>query len=153
MVCRFVLVKVFRFYVVLLFVSSIMSTGSSSSMLIETERSFFRLERALGACRLILVWWATSKLSSSSHDCHLACFPEALADVSSHSKASWSVNMMKRLGPRLVRSSRTAHTTSRHFLWVLASFCAALINVHNRYPVCREVTSYFYCSNTHLTCE
>lgn len=59
------------------------------------------------------------------------------------------MRIRKLLGSRYGCSNKTAYTIDKRSLWDVASFCPALICVHNQYSIQLEVP-HFCCCNTML---
>lgn len=134
-------------------VSSITATGNSSWRLVLSVPSLLALDSALGAWYLIPAWWTTSKLKSNSRTHHLGNLPEASADLCIHLRELQSVSIMKWLDPSYRRNTNTAHTTARHSLSVLSSFCTALVSVRDQYLTDPEVRTSGCCSTTYFIWE
>lgn len=93
------------------------------------------------------------KLNSSSPDRYSPSLPVVWFEGMSHFNGSYSVQIIERIGLRYGPDSNTDYATTRHSLWVVASFCSVLVYLRHGYPISWEVWSSCCFSNTKLAWE
>lgn len=112
-----------------------MSTVVSSSGLVLAVPYVLSLNRVSGVWWLEPEQWPTSKSNWGIRNDYLSNFREASADLSSHFQASWSVSIVKWLSRNYGRRNNSGHSRARYSVWIAGSFCLALVNMLDQYPI------------------